>query len=475
MKFPKFSALIIVNLLLTLTLAGCDVVDSIKDTFNNIFSPETPVEEMSDPERAKKIFELVDANMSSLSSYTTATTMKFEMEIGGNLITVESETISETQNIGFSDFVYHSETTSNARYLDESDYSTFIEGFRDGRMYRSYIGAPASYQIYSFISAADFEAYLIERSNPDEMDFKISDFSVFSSEKTDNGWKLTFSNVTSEAVIEKYSDILGADMLPEGIAFDDLCMEFYISSNYYCTKSVLDVIFSVADDVEESEIPKISAEMTYSKMNATTATALDFYGYSRVQDIRLITKTDRAFDQIADSENGSFILKSYGETTQDQNYQLAETDNMTYSTSNGKLVYVLNAEADGTAASISYSNGIKTITVAGNAATVESDDESEREFINSFAFPVAFEEDNVYSIEKGENENSYVFIMNLSDTAKQKLFGNSASQIKYCKLEMTVNFDGEKVTSYSAHLYYNTNSSGTYYHSRWSVENIVYN
>ncbi len=475
MKFTKFSALIIAILLLTLTLAGCDVIDSIKDTFNNIFWPETPVEEMSDPERAKKIFEMVDDNMSSLSSYTTDLDMKFEIEIGGILIAVESEILSESQNIGTSDFVYYNETTSETKYLDKSDSSTFIEGFQDGRMYRSYTGAPESYQIYSFISATDFETYLTERSNTDEMDFEISDFSVFSSEKTDDGWKLTFSNVTSEAVIEKISDIFGTDMLPEGVAFDDLCMEFYISSDYYCTKSVLDVIFSAADDVKESEIPKITAETTYTKMNATTATALDFNGYSEVQDIRLITETERAFDQIAYSENGSFVLKSYGSTTQDQNYQLAETDNMTYSTSNGKLIYVLNAQINGTTASISYSNGIKTVTSSGNAVTIETDDESEREFINSIAFPVAFEGNNVYSIEKGEKENSYVFIMNLSDASKQNLFGSSASQIKDCKLEMTVNFNGEKVTSYSAHLYYNTNSSSTYYHTRWVVDNIVYN
>lgn len=467
----KKNGFIILVLLLSLLLSGCAVVDEVKDFFNIGEKDDIPIEEMSDPKRAGAIAARAYANMDALDSYTSETVMNIEMELYGVSITADGRRYAQEQNRGTENLICYTDSEINASSGSITKSIAISEGFQDGRMYRSQTGSESSYEIYSLITAAEYEKFIDEQLASAEINFLPTDFDSLTSERTEDGWKVTLSGLKEDSKATDFlDDLIDEDMmLALGITFEDVNMVIYTTSDYYCLKETMEFIYAGSEGIAENAIPTIYVENVFSNLNCTEATKINITSFDQVYDIRLIEKANTAFEEFSESENGSFKFTYYepgaGSNNSNESYEAS------YSTSEGKLSYTVTAIINDETYNVSYSNGKKVTRQPGNNAIVEnSNDKTEREYITSVAFPGDYTAENVYLVENGPTDNSFVLHMNLSDEAKANLFGSSASRVKDCKIKYIFYLDGDKITSYDAQLTFSP-SSGTVY---FMVTDFVY-
>ncbi len=466
---------IILALLLSLALSGCTVVDEVKDFLNigEEEKEEVPIEEMSDPKRAAAIFTQAYAKMDALDSYTCEGVMNMEMELYGVSITAESRYYAEEQNRGTENLICYADTVTSATSGNSTKSITVSEGFQDGRMYRTQTGAESNHEIYSLITAAEYEKFIKEQINSVEVDLSPLDFSSLTSERTEEGWKVTLCGLKEDSKpLDFLNTLIDEDiMLALGVSFDDINMVVYTTSDYYCIKETLEFIYSGNEGIAENAIPTIYIENVYSNLNCTEVTKINTASFDQVYDIRLIEKAETAFKEFSESENGSFKFTYYEPGAGSNSSKSNDSYEMSYSTSEGKLSYTVTANVDGKTYNISYSNGKKaTAEIGSNAIVDNSNDHIEREYVNRVAFPGSYTPDNVYLVEKGPTNNSFVLHMNLSNEGKENLFGSFASSVKDCKIKYIFYFNGDKITSYDAHLTYSPSSTPIYF----MVTDLVY-
>lgn len=473
MKVTKITVLLITVSLLLIALCSCTAVDTVKNWLNIGDKDNIPIEEMSDPERAAAIFTRAYEKMDALDSCTSEAVMNIEMELYGVSITAEGRLCAKEQNRRTENFLRYTDSVISGASGDLTKSVTVSEGFQDGCMYRTQTGAESNYEIYSLITAAEYEKFIKEQNDSSEINLSPSDFNSLTSERTEEGWKVTLCGLKEDSKpLDFLNNLIDEDMmLALGVSFDDINMVVYTTSDYYCIKETLEFIYSGNEGIAENAIPTIYIENVYSNLNCTEVTKINTASFDQVYDIRLIEKAETAFKEFTESENGSFKFTYYEPGAGSNSSKSNDSYEMSYSTSEGKLSYTVTANVDGKTYNISYSNGKKaTAEIGSNAIVDNSNDHIEREYVNRVAFPGSYTPDNVYLVEKGPTNNSFVLHMNLSNEGKENLFGSFASSVKDCKIKYTFYFDGDKITLCDARLTYSPSSGYIYF----MVTDLVY-
>ena len=444
MKITKIARLLITASFLLIVLCSCTAVDTVKGWFSNEEAEfNLPIEEQSDPKRAASILTKVAENMEALDSYTLNATMNLEMQVYGIDVVGEYSLYTEEQYRNTDNLIVYNDTTGVVTMGKDKTTTDKCDGFIGGNYYRTYKDSKSDYDMRSKMTAAEYKEFVKEGSDGLDLDYSMSDFSSLTSEKTDEGWKITLAGVKEDSeLFTLFSDLLGEDIpLALGAAFSDIVMVVYTTPDYYCVKETMEFVYTPKEGASEKSVPKIYAECVYENLNSTEATRITVGHFKQVYNISLVNKAKRALEEFYESKNGSYNLdlRRPGSTVAEATYTV------NYSTPGGRFAYDMTAEIGGETTFISYSNGKLIYGVEGSGWDVEnSDDETERESIFSAAFPAELAADNVYSVKKGPTDDSFVLDMNADGYNVSYTFYFSADKIVGCNA--LINYRGDTLS-----------------------------
>lgn len=397
-----------------------------------------------------EIYEAAEEKINSLDSYTLSAQISIEVTVLGKLITVESESVAISQTTDEGKFLYQEKTNTTSTYDGNVYREEFSHGFQDEYMYQYYSNDVTNTQLCSPISTHNYKEYM---KNKDEQMFDIANFEKQEKESIDGGWKLIFSDLSSDAELEYLKKILDFSDFGLDVSLEDISAIFTVDSDGYFTDMHLEFIFKSNEESEsgadEQQLPKLIAEASYSGLNQSVVEKRNITNFTRVSDLRCLDKASDAFGNLLNSEKIDFTLT----TPNRLNSAYTEIYNVNYSLNNGKPTYVMLIEvksATGIAseASITYSAGKKIVTSNGAASIQESDDTTEKATIKSLVLPFSFNSQRVRNITTNES-GATVFEIVATKQQTEQLLGEASQSWNYkCEFSVSVVYDGDMIKEY---------------------------
>ena len=343
-------------------------------------------------------------------------------------------------------------------------------------MYQYYSDDEMNTELCSPISTENYKEYM---KTKEELAFEISDFAKQEKKVVDNGWKLIFSDLSSEGGLDYLKDILDFSALDLDISVEDVNVTVTVNSDYYLTDMYLEVVFKNNDESGESaeQLPKMIAEERYSGFNCSVVEKINVTNFNIVSDLRCIDKAADAFRELTDSKETNFTLSVPNST----NSAYTEIYDVNYSLSNGKLTYVMmitlkSATGVASEASITYSGGKKIVTSGGMASTQESDDITEKAFIRYLILPLEFDAHRVYDVTT-DSDGAVVFKIEATEQQIEQLLGSGLRSKYTCEFIVSVLFDGDMIKEYRYEIiisYSNWSGTGIVSRTKYTVTDLSY-
>ena len=472
----SYLVLVVVAMFTTLIIAtSCNKNETTDDLSN-----------LSNEEKAVKIFNLMNDKMNALDSYTCSSVAAFDMMFNDKPMNIEfdAEVMYQRNN---EDLVYIEEITSVSEYDGKRDGYGMIKGFQDGKMHRRYVSNDMNIELYSSISADDFIKYLNEQEGSYGTILKASNFENCSVQDENGDWRLMFSKVTSSEMVDDLKDEMDLSLISDYLVIDDIIMTVWVSSDYYCKKIIFQPVFKLDEAEEDISEPTMSITLEYTKLNSTVAKKEDINSYNEVYDLRDLERVSKAVRDLYKSEEIAFKYTGYKPTTDATIKEIQEIDTVDYSLKNGKPTYVIFSTIPDTGKelTITYSSGKKIITSGNAANTLESNDEAEKQFIRSFMFPLGIDTNCVYNISEAQS-GIYILSFKATNEQKKQILGKNAYKNYDLDFWISVTYDGDVIKKYSAQITVkhgykgddfisNSQAGRVVSHNRYMVEDIVYN
>ena len=459
-------------LLLTVTLAFFTSCEMNEADFGNPFSSGS---DDAKNKTAIEIYEAAEAKMESLDSYTVTAKIALGMTWLGKPLVVETEGVAITQTTDEGKFLYYEKADTSSSYDEKVERDRFVNGFQDEYMYQYYSNGEMNTELCSPISTEDYKEYM---KTKDDSAFEIYDFAKQEKKVVDNGWKLIFSDLSSEGGLDYLKDILDFSALELDISVEDVNVTVTVNSDYYLTDMYLEVVFKNNDESDESaeQLPKMIAEERYSGFNCSVVEKINVTNFNIVSDLRCIDKAADAFRELTDSKETNFTLSVPNST----NSAYTEIYDVNYSLSNGKLTYVMmitlkSATGVASEASITYSGGKKIVTSGNMASTQESDDFTEKAFIRYLILPLEFDASRVYEVTT-DKDGAVVFKIEATEKQIKQLLGGTPNSKYTGEFVISVVFEGDMIKEYRYEILLRKMSlSGSIVsHTKYTVTDLSY-
>ena len=440
----KLTAITLAILLLC-TLASC--------------SQTSKLMRLPEDERAVAVWELINENADAADSFSATN----KTTISGTMYGVEGmEATSDVRMTvhGYTgkNMIYRIESTTVVETGNSKTTVQFKEGYESGKMYTEYSDDLSTQQLFSAISQADFLAHVEERSNDNMPDITADSCTVKTCVKEEDGtFTLTFSGFTEDS-LDQFEDMLGTmrNALLGDHKITDVHLTVKVSEDFY--PKTLDIEYVMEARSESApEAPVITMEMAYDGFNTTEApAAIDFLGYTEVDDLRVLTLVSDLLSERQTAESGAFqttLSQEYKISGQTQTFE--ETDEVTFTNRDGAYTYQINADDGNYDYDISYANGKQRVIVKlGNSTladeTTTSDDNTAMLFINGLMDPGSFTTTNIADIEvKDAEAGIYVLTVKEPDlTAFASVIQSVRGTSAHGDATVTVTIQNGRLTEY---------------------------
>lgn len=430
----KVISLTLALLMILTALAACDSKDDVIDAEEDRKAQtENKENDTPDDMGAFEFFEKADEVMDNMTSYRIDGTMtaKIYMPSYGMSLNASVNMLMIESGKGTDDYYALNEQSGVTTMTRGSDVSkttlTSMDGFQNGKMFvmndsdESY--TDKAQKLYSTISAEDYIAHKKSMEEDGAIDTDISADTCKSAnvsfDKDNKEWTAVYRSFTD--VAKKEFDLGFSDML-ENYDVSDVEVRI-ISDSSFVIKSIRMVYAFkyTGDGVEDkTQAPQMSVDMNCSGVNDTPkGKTVDFTGYTKVSDLRILDIADKALDKRIDAKSGAFKL----ECTWNGEYECYDYK---YSHgTNGKLSYTAEYIIEGITYNVRYSDNKFRIDTSGNGRAEDSTDEEEYADIQDYIDWGEFDKSAVTDIQVvNAADGVYRFTIGNTDFAENYLVDN---------------------------------------------------
>lgn len=358
------------------------------------------------PKSAEDVMKKIDKKMDSVKSYQTDITAKLSTEMYGYRVLADF-TGKEIKINGNADKYYDYTIMEGSMEMKDLEKNEEIQkvktknlrAFHEGNIYIWSEKDNLTQKLYSPLTKDEYIAYLEKQSDTIEIDFESCVNSSFVKNE-DKSWTLNYSGYTKKA-IDEFIEAFGDELFEEEIK--DMEITVHANADFTVKDVEIKIIFE-----NESSTSEFSMNQKYSNYGEATpiVDTLDVSQYKEVSDCRLLTDITDMFEDLEELENGSFVLDiTQTLSTSSPSYKKTNTekDTVTYGKKDGKYFYDVKANTDNREYDIDYANGKQTITVSGQAQTVDQTEKEAKAFINGLINTAKYEAIRVSDIKKLED------------------------------------------------------------------------
>ena len=449
-------------LLVSLTLVLVFALTSCGDGYSNLPSDE----------RALKLDEIADEKMSAVKDFSATVSGVLKMDMNGTIITSELSGHQKRSSNGGDNRV-EILLSSTISLAGNSSTTGQKYGFQNGKAYDlsdtdgEYFGHYSEMTLDEYLDYKDDTG--IEGVTAEDIDAEDAETKM-SMKREDGGWTLIFEDFNDEAIL-KIKQELGLTEYSDDI--EDLTMTIILDKNLHYKMMKCELIF--AEDSNNAFEMKVD----YSEINTgkTSIDDIDFDLYTEVDDIRVIDAIeDGLLDaSITSGKNITRTASVYLRQRVKQNgisNTYTETDEMTYGLDeNGRVFYEINALVGQGVNGDNYSEYVLTVrdgrktteSYKGDklldSETEDTDDESEKAFINLLLDELSFTRKIITKLERSD-EGAGVYL--LTCDIPEELIGQSYHSGEFT-LTVTVGEDYELLKmEYYLYVKFDSRGSTTY-------------
>ncbi|MGM9642499.1 MAG: hypothetical protein ACI3XI_04740 [Eubacteriales bacterium] len=406
-------SLVLVLMMLAPCFASCDTAPKM--------------EKMTEAERTDKIFEIVGSD-SFADSYTTDLKIEMEGTTAGSSFTMTGTGFSTYTGLRSESPERHDEAGAevviNANGTDITQKTEIVEGYRDGKMYRSYKENGENTALVSPIFIEDYEKHrtIMYDGLTDE---DLTEAFKKATSKTcvqleDGGWTATASGYDADslAVILKILGS-GAEDLCEGYKISDTSITVTVTEQLIPVSMEFAFSFERTDFDDLYRTPKLKMIFTYRDIDTAVLPEVDFSKYTEVEDLAAYLEVQKILGDLKTADGIKFTTVieqniSFAGTTQN----IKETDIVTSSTDeDGKYSFSITSKVNNgtegdTVVTIDYKDGAMTTIVSGSEnQTQEITDSTARTYIGTFLDPLVLTSVYPSEIKTGEGDYTHTFVI----------------------------------------------------------------
>lgn len=378
---------------------------------------------MDETERVGALSNLISEKLEESDSYT----IELELDIKCVYQEVDMEINAENEMrytglLGESP-AYHNSGTVRMEAMEGLINTTARqeEGYRNGKMYRSYREGDTKQKLWSPISWEDYSAYQDSKSKSDiEFDFQPEDCTdITCLQEEDGSWSASLKITTEDGMkgflemIADFEEMLGNDCEVEAVVF-----AFQTNESFYLTNFTIEFEFAAKDKDSKADLPELKIEADVSDYGTTELEEIKFDDYTEVVDLRVLNIPAETIKDFTAGEEGvlEFSLDQCIRYA-GQKQENSETDRISFTDKDGKYTFRVEAKQEDYDIFLTYADGKRKTVVMQGSEEIDTDtedctDEEARAFIDGLVMQSGFDPNLITDIElkKGE-ENVYIFHM----------------------------------------------------------------
>lgn len=263
---------------------------------------------LSDREKAfwlwNNLEETTDSISETLQSYTVGMTVSARGEVQGMPLVVSGG--GTLRAVRTDDEVFYYEETTEHMEMGNGQYKQDVvlkSGFVDGKMFSYQSTDGEGRGVYSEIAAADWMAHMKEKNKDSVLTLSektVQDVTLTTSE---DGYEAKFSSFTQEGLAEVKRAYGSLESLM-GTAPSDV--EITIATTAEKLPLRMKICF-VYDENADGDAPEMIIEGTYTDLNQTEPVSVSLDGYTKVSDLRVVERADRALDRLKKASAATFL------------------------------------------------------------------------------------------------------------------------------------------------------------------------
>ena len=418
---------------------------------------------MTEDERADKLFEFVDTQMTEVTSYTQKMKLTLTATVQRKNLEIEASTKTDylyTRRDGYLE-ITESEMETHLDGTRQLTQKT-MEGYQDGKMFYGIESKEGDKEtknyLYSEITAEDYQTYKQEKT---DLEFDLSwNFAASCKTKScakneDGSWTATYSEFNEEGMKNLGKMFQSLEQLwGDEITLSDVKVTLKTDKKFYPTQMEFTPIFEGNKDTDEEDLPTCTVQVDFSNINGLKDyEKLDLSDYKQVDDLRILDKIEQAVNDFVDLDDATFKLET--EQTEKNGYSTknyTESDIGTIKNTDNGFAYDLSIEAANYTITINYKNGNSQTTVKqkgkqDNSYTTQLTDTQAKKQIKSLFTPSSLDRKSITSI---TSNNNGVYTITFSDADVD--LSNIKKQIISKTLDksstITVTFKDGKLVSY---------------------------
>jgi hypothetical protein len=293
-------------------------------------------------------------------------TMEMQMTFSGNYLGFamtgsSSTTLKAIQKSANNDLFFCTETDTSfllsGSGVNERFTSHTHEGYANGKMFAYGVDSSVgkSYALYSELTAEEFLAHEEEMEEDSTLnDIDERSCSSITCKKTADGYEASFSGFTAQGMEALYDLTASISTLFEQ-EVQDVQLTICVDDALTPRSLALEMLFEGGEDA-----PQIAMQIAYTDVGSTKPYTVDFTGYRKVTDLRVLDQVERAVEKTDALEVLSFSHKSQitAEVSKGsfQN-STCETD-LYIDERNDALYFTLNENNNGVYGNYTYEDGV---------------------------------------------------------------------------------------------------------------------
>ena len=339
---------------------------------------------MKQPKRVETLMMRSNKVIEKANSYTLDLEMEFSGFVSGVGTTATATGRLQYAGLLKGEYGFWSdmETTVSVEGIAQKQVLKQSEGFVNGKSIQYYKSEEILQRLWSEMSKEEYLASRQDEQNdlmPDLEKLEGSEAETSCTYEKGEGWTIQFKNFDETAVEELMKLFGGKESLIGAEEIDSLSFCFRIGEDL----APLSFSVELVGEKPEFEDPAtITISATYRDINETEIEEIDLSEYTEVDDIRVLDSFSKALEDAGNREEGHFRLSIH----QDYKLEFADTemseeDFVNFYQKDGKYSYEIKAKLASGNVFIYYEDGKKQALSSGKANTTESDDETEKAFI----------------------------------------------------------------------------------------------
>ncbi len=448
--------LLLTVLILTLSLAVLLIFTGCNKENKPLEPEDVDLDAMDSAERAELLMAASERRLAAAESYEED--LRADILASGQTV-VRIMGTDKVTGAGTEAYKHRTVTTTTVMLNGANVTQIATEGYGNGYMYSTTSSDAGSLELRSELTVQE---YLNYRGR------SIADLSAFGgsveveTEKSEDGtWRIILSDFDGDS-IDSFLAAAGMSSITSQIDIAAIDVAMGLDENFY-PKSTEIGIYRYEKPrypyLSPSKIKLIEMEIEYKNINSAKIVDPNISSYREIEDLAVLRSTQQGISELASKRSGHFAYHMY--TSRVTSTHTAEADDrreINYQIDNdGNIKFDMDSVIDGVATYYFYESGKMSQYSAKGGAFVKDyemmNDKAKNTVLQLQCFH-AFDVQQFVDMRIGENENEYVFTMNLTDEIVNKYTTLNLEDVKGEKTyEMTVVLDdGYNIVSYTVDM-----------------------